>query len=411
MTTIKSFDITVPVRQLPPLTAEALTRALADLGLRVVLPSKLRIDEELRYTPVRVLLEGGRELRTGLSLVWEARKLEADEVDEADGDEAEAEDDADLEDEDEDEDDAGEEDDEEESGDVADADDDGEEDDEEESGDEAFDEESEDDADADETPLIEGEVGQVSIWAKNAPIPADPNEVPLALYFAAAIARLGDGEVLVHEWDGGARAAEDVIEELDPSGFDPEQEAWTDFPYDLFLAAEDGDAFAVGQALDAGASTEALNNQGVTPLMMALAKDRPAAAWELLRRGANARAVNYFGKIAAQYADNCSDEWLRGELARRARFPHDELFELVAEGDSNGVLAALTAGAPIDAATPEGFTLLMAAVRAEDENLVDALLRRGADASRRTVSGRSALDIAVAVGNVALQKVLQATGG
>jgi uncharacterized protein len=154
----------------------------------------------------------------------------------------------------------------------------------------------------------------------------------------------------------------------------------------------------------------AANNQGVTPLMFALVNDNPAAAWELIKSGANPRAVNLFGKTTVDYASECSDSWLREEIASLARFPHDELFELVVDGDSNGVIAALTDGAPVDARTPEGFTLLMAAVRAEDENLVDALLRRGASVALVTESGTSVLDVAESVGNVALQKVLRASG-
>ena len=79
MTIIKSFDVSIPVRRLPPLTAEALTRELTALGLQVVLPDQLRIDEELRYTPVRVLLKDGREIRTGLALTWSSPGNEDDE--------------------------------------------------------------------------------------------------------------------------------------------------------------------------------------------------------------------------------------------------------------------------------------------------------------------------------------------
>lgn len=430
MTVIQSFDVSIPVRRFPPLSAEALTRELARLGLVVELPATLRIDDELRYLPVRITLEDGRVVKTGLSIVWSAP---GDDDGDDEGETGEEDDDAEggaLEgdDEDEDEPDVDDEDDEdEEDADDADGDDDADADEQEDADEEDADEEdedayatdddgpdsdelSDDDAeDSDETPLIDGQVGEVLIWAKNAPLPTDDNEVPLALYFAAAIARLGDGEVVVHAWEGGARSAEELAEELEPS-FDAEREAWDEYPYELFLAAEDGDAARTGALLERGAPMEAMNNQGVTPLMVALQHDRAAAAWELLRHGANARAVNYFGKTAAQYADSCSDDWVRAEVARRARFPHDELFELIAEGDSNGVLAALAAGAPVDAATPEGFTLLMAAVQAADENLVDALLRRGAKVDPVTSSGATALEIAETLGHVAIQKLLRGRG-
>ncbi len=426
MTIIKSFDVSIPVRRLPPLTAEALTRELVELGLQVVLPDQLRIDEELRYTPIRILLKDGREIRTGLALTWaspasedededeQADELEEnEELDEEASDDEEEEDEVasedelneeELDDEDEDED----EDDEDDDSDL----DDDDEDEDDEDDDSDLDEEDEGadaEDDADETPTIDGEIGAVQLWAKNAPQPTDENEVLVALYFAAAIARLGDGEVVVHDWDGGPRSAQEILERIDGE-FDASTPAWSEYPYDLFLAAEDGDAAAVGQALAAGAAVDAMNNQGVTPLMLALANDRPAASWELLRNGANPRAVNYFGKAAVEYADSCSDDWLRSEIERRATFPHHELFELIAEGDSNGVLAALSAGAPVDAATPEGFTLLMAAVRAEDENLVDALLRRGAEVNRLTSSGVSALDVVHAVDNVGLKRMLLAHG-
>lgn len=397
MTVIASFDIAVPVRSIPPLSAEALTQALADLGLRVVLPEGLRVDERARYLPVRVLLENGAEIRTGLQLLWsEHTSPEEDEDDEQEEPSAEdgeseeppAEDESDDESDDDDDDDESDDDDSDDVGPSS----------------------SDDDLDDDEeVRLLEGEVGSLTIWAKNAPSPGDPNEVPLALYFAAALAKLGDGKVVVHSWEGEPRDPEAVLEELDED-FDPAVEAWTDYPYDLFLAAEDGDAATIARLVAQGADVHAYDNQGVTPLMFALLHDNAAAAWELLRSGANPRAVNLFGKTAAQYASECSDAWLRDEIAARARFPYDELFELVVDGDSNGVIAALADGAPVDARTPEGYTLLMAAVRAEDENLVDALLRRGASVALVTESGTSALDVAESVGNVALQKVLRANG-
>lgn len=421
MTIIKSFDVSIPVRRLPPLTAEALTRELTALGLQVVLPDQLRIDEELRYTPVRVLLKDGREIRTGLALTWSAPGNEDEEEDDDLGEDEELDeegDDPDESDDDEvdevDSEDELNEDEEEDEDEEGDDEEEGEDEDEEEGEDEDADLDEEDagadaEDDAEETPTIDGEIGAVQLWAKNAPVPTDENEVLVALYFAAAIARLGDGEVVVHDWDGGPRSAQEILERIDAE-FDASTPAWSEYPYDLFLAAEDGDAAAVATALAAGAAVDAMNNQGVTPLMLALANDRAAASWELLRSGANPRAVNYFGKAAVEYADSCSDDWLRGEIERRASFPHHELFELIAEGDSNGVLAALSAGAPVDAATPEGFTLLMAAVRAEDENLVDALLRRGAEVNRLTSSGVSALDVVHAVDNVGLKKVLLAHG-
>jgi ankyrin repeat protein len=233
--------------------------------------------------------------------------------------------------------------------------------------------------------------------------------VPLALYFAAALARLGDGKVVVQAWEGEPRDPDALLQEIDED-FDPSAVAWVDYPYALFLAAEDGDAAAVARLVAAGANLHVHDNRGVTPLMFALLHDNAAAAWELLKSGANPRAVNLFGMTTVEYASGCSDAWLREEIAARARFPHDELFELVVEGDSNGVIAALTDGAPVDARTPEGFTLLMAAVRAGDENLVDALLRRGASVALVTESGTSVLDVAEAVGNVALEKVLRAHG-
>ncbi len=418
MTVIDSFDITIAVRRLPVLTAETLTRALADLGLRVGLPPGLRIDDELRYTPVRVFLEDGVEIKTGLSIILSEQGADEDEEE----DDAGAEEDGSPEEEDEDlesdDDEADDDDESDEEDDDLDADDDDSDDEGDDDEDESDDDEADLDADPseddeeyedEEAPLIEGQIAQLSIWAKNSPMPADENEVPLALYVAAAIAKLGDGEVFVHPWEDDALSAEELVEKIDET-FDSKKEAWDDYPYALFLAAEDGDAAAVADALTSGAPVDVMNNQGVTPLMLALANDRPAAAWELLRGGAKPRAVNYFGKTAVEYADECSDDWLRQEIARRARFPHDELFELVSDGDTNGVLAALSAGAPVNAATPEGFTLLMAAVRMEDENLVDALLKRGASVELTTNSGSTVLDVAEAIGNEGLSKLLQSKG-
>lgn len=375
MTVTQSVDFMVPVQQEPELDAASLTEALAGFGLRVELPAHLRIDGEDRYIPVRVWLEDGRVVHTGIAILWEPH--EEPDVDE-DLEEEEEEEEQDLEDED----------------------------------DEDLEDEEEDDEleDEDEPRYIENEVGVVRIWAMNAPMPTDANEGPLGYYVAAAIARLGAGMVVIPAEAGDPMEPEALLEAYEPT-FDPSlPPAWNAYPYDLFLAAEDGDAAAIGPELARGAHLEARTNKGLTPLMVALSYQSPAAAWELLRSGANPRAVNGYGKTTEEYARDCVDIWVAAEVARRASHPTDALFAFIAAGDADGLRGALDAGVPVEATSPEGLTLLVAATRRGDEAMVQLLLARGVDPNRPTPQGETALAIAERNEHVAVMKMLMAHG-
>jgi hypothetical protein len=392
MTVTQSVDLLVPVQQEPDFDAASLTEALAGFGLRVELPAQLRIDSEDRYIPVRVWLEDGRVVHTGIAILWEPH--EAPDADEA----VEDEDQEDLEDQNEDLEDDDQEDLEDENEELEDDDQ------------EDLEDENEELEDEDERRYIDNEVGVVRIWAMNAPMPTDANEGPLGYYMAAAIARLGAGMVVILAEAGDPMEPEAMLETYLPT-FDPSlPPAWNAYPYDLFLAAEDGDAAAIGPELARGAHLEARTNKGLTPLMVALSYQSPAAAWELLRHGANARAVNGYGKTTEQYASDCFDIWVAAEVARRAIHPTDALFAFIAAGDADGLQAALDQGVPVEATSPEGLTLLVAATRRGDEAMVQLLLARGVDPNRPTPEGETALAIAERNQHVAAVKVLMAHG-
>ncbi len=135
---------------------------------------------------------------------------------------------------------------------------------------------------------IDGELGDHSIWAKNAPMPADENEVPLAWHVAVAIARAGRGAILdpfsdaILDADAGAGFLETAV-----GRFDFDASAWNTYAYDLFRAAEDGDVAGVNRELDRGVSVESRDSIGETPLLVALRKGRtPELARNLIARGA-----------------------------------------------------------------------------------------------------------------------------
>jgi ankyrin repeat protein len=84
--------------------------------------------------------------------------------------------------------------------------------------------------------------------------------------------------------------------------------------------------------------------------------------------------------------------------------------ELVREGDRQGALEALRAGAPVNGLLPDGSTALMWAVHRVDHELVRELLARGADPDARNVLGATALAEAVSIADEALVDLLLKAG-
>lgn len=120
----------------------------------------------------------------------------------------------------------------------------------------------------------------------------------------------------------------------------------------VLAAARKGEARAVRRAADGGASVQARDAQGWTPLMRAAFKGRTDAVRDLVGRGAD-----------------------------------------------------------VDAADAEGYTALHCAAEAGRADVVDILLKNGASAKATTTKGRTAAEVAAAAGKAKVVRLLEKAAG
>jgi ankyrin repeat protein len=88
-----------------------------------------------------------------------------------------------------------------------------------------------------------------------------------------------------------------------------------------------------------------------------------------------------------------------------------DLATLIRDGERKDALAAIRAGADVNAAQPDGTTPLMWALNHADRELVDELLKHGAKGTGRTALGATALTEAVQANDVELVKLVLKAGG
>jgi ankyrin repeat protein len=88
-----------------------------------------------------------------------------------------------------------------------------------------------------------------------------------------------------------------------------------------------------------------------------------------------------------------------------------DLATLIRDGERKDALAAIRAGADVNAAQPDGTTPLMWALNHADRELVDELLKHGAKGTGRTALGATALTEAVQANDIELVKLVLKAGG
>jgi ankyrin repeat protein len=176
----------------------------------------------------------------------------------------------------------------------------------------------------------------------------------------------------------------------------------------LYAAAESERPASVALLLAKGADPNLAGRSEVTPLAAAAFKGNERIVEELLACGADPKIADSTGKAAVTYAA------ARGfaEIVRRLmdagvdaslRYGHGVTALMWAAGHEDGVGAQaaeatatllLTRGAPIDAADDRGRTALMMAAELGYREMVDLLVKQGADRAIRDKGGKTAFDLA-----------------
>ncbi|HEY6166496.1 MAG TPA: ankyrin repeat domain-containing protein [Verrucomicrobiae bacterium] len=194
---------------------------------------------------------------------------------------------------------------------------------------------------------------------------------------------------------------------------------------DFFGVLRSSDTGKLRDALDHGASANARDAQGNTPLTLAAVYGDTAAMRLLLERGAEVNATNAAGATALMRA--ATDHRKAALLAERganvnarSAFGNTALMLAARPANSHRTVELLLAhGADAKAATQFGATALMAAAAGGDEKSVELLLKHGADPNAQTTpnepgfifgGGRSALMWASFRGDLAIMKRLIAAG-
>jgi len=177
----------------------------------------------------------------------------------------------------------------------------------------------------------------------------------------------------------------------------------------LHFAAEGGHAAVAQRLIERGADVHLTGRSGISPLAAAAYAGSDVIVEALLARGANARTPDQTGKSPVVYAAararlEIVKHLLAQEIDINARYAHDLTLLMWASGpdekvqDTQAVEVVsylLDVGAHIDDTDDRGRTALMIAAEGGHAGIVDLLLKRGADASRKDKAGKRAADLTV----------------
>ena len=149
---------------------------------------------------------------------------------------------------------------------------------------------------------------------------------------------------------------------------------------DLRQAAAEGDAARTAALLQAGADPNSVDEDGVTPLMIAVVGD-PERIRGLIRKG-------------------IGGDWRKG-VRKAVKF---------IDGDPATARELLNGGAEVDRATPRGITALSLAALGGEVEMVRLLLEAGAEVDATAKRGETALMVAALAGHTEVVELLLAAG-
>jgi ankyrin repeat protein len=172
----------------------------------------------------------------------------------------------------------------------------------------------------------------------------------------------------------------------------------------VFNAVLRGDAVITKLLLKAGAKTQVLDQNGLTPLHLAAV--RPLVAEVLIDHGANIDAADPRGFTPLMYAANEGNVDVvsmllprHPNLAATTKVGNTALHLAADQGHSAIVVMLLAAGANPSVQNTRKQTPLMAAAYQGDYDIAKALLDMGADRTLKDAAGKTAIDVAVERGH------------
>ncbi|HVI03608.1 MAG TPA: ankyrin repeat domain-containing protein [Enhygromyxa sp.] len=147
-----------------------------------------------------------------------------------------------------------------------------------------------------------------------------------------------------------------------------------------------------------GADVNQVNSMGDTLLHLAVVHEQDDAAAALIEAGADLSRRNRWGWTARDVAEVNNAHGIAEQLdeagAQLTMGDAAALFRAVADGDRDGVIAALDRGLDVDTRNPQGQTALLCAISGGHLELAELLRSRGADINARDAHENNALEYA-----------------
>lgn len=155
----------------------------------------------------------------------------------------------------------------------------------------------------------------------------------------------------------------------------------------IALSISQGDIETTGLLLKNGASVNQMVD-GMPLLSIAAATGSKELVELLLQAGADPRAKDAEGVTAAMVADVIGDQALVTRLGGTQKPAlHKNLFSWIERGDDSRVVAEISNGVEVNSTNADGYSLLLFAVAFSNIDVVDALIKAGADVNFRGPNG------------------------
>ena len=171
-------------------------------------------------------------------------------------------------------------------------------------------------------------------------------------------------------------------------------------------ATEVGNIEVVEQHLAAGTDVDTKNENGFTPLHIAVSKGYKEVAELLVTNGADVNTKDNGSTPlhkAAQFGHKAIVELLINKVAdvnAKGELGETPLHSAAADGEKEIVELLIVAGADVNVRDKEGYNSLHRATYERHKNVVELLIAKGTDVNAKTNQGETPLDMAVDMAGV-----------